>query len=367
MENSPNSRIAVKLFIARVPNTFSEEDLKPVLEEFGAVSELSILRDKATGAHKGCAFAKFDSISDADNAIQALNNQRQLPGAVNKMVVKYADGEDVRLGLPSADSRIQDPLKLFVCSLPKTATEEEVMGLFVPFGAVESIFMMKDPQQQFKGCAFVKMTTKEECLNAIAALNGKTQLPGALRPLEVRFAEKKTDRQQQNVGGRAPPSHGGSQIQPPWTEYFTPEGRPYYYNSVTGVTQWEAPAPAGPQMGGMNGMGGMGGNAQPNLGPAGANIFIFHVPNEWSDQELSSHFQHFGTVIQSRIARDAAGRGKGYGFISYDNPASAASAIAGMDGFAAGSKRLKVSLKKGEDGSAMGGAHMGTQNRYAPY
>src|SRR5690349_6966825 len=27
----------------------------------------------------------------------------------------------------------------------------------------------------------------------------------------------------------------------PWIEYFTQDGRPYYYNSITQVTQWERP------------------------------------------------------------------------------------------------------------------------------
>ena len=28
----------------------------------------------------------------------------------------------------------------------------------------------------------------------------------------------------------------------PWQVHYTAEGRPYYYNNASGVTQWEAPA-----------------------------------------------------------------------------------------------------------------------------
>ena len=48
------------------------------------------------------------------------------------------------------------------------------------------------------------------------------------------------------------------------------------------------------------------------------------------------------------MQRDAYGRSRGYGFISYDSADSAQGAIRGMDGAAVGGKRLKVSIKKGD-------------------
>ena len=46
---------SVKLFIGQVPRSFTESDLRPFVEEFGPIHELSILRDKATGESKGRA------------------------------------------------------------------------------------------------------------------------------------------------------------------------------------------------------------------------------------------------------------------------------------------------------------------------
>ena len=44
---------AIKLFVGQVPKTFEEKDLLPYLERYGAIHELSVLRDKLSHAHKG--------------------------------------------------------------------------------------------------------------------------------------------------------------------------------------------------------------------------------------------------------------------------------------------------------------------------
>ena len=45
--------LSPKMFIGQVPRTWEESDLRPLLEEFGEVHDIQILRDKYTGQHKG--------------------------------------------------------------------------------------------------------------------------------------------------------------------------------------------------------------------------------------------------------------------------------------------------------------------------
>lgn len=89
---------AVKLFVGQVPKNFEEKDLRPYLEPYGPIYELSIHRDKATHAHKGslccqvlvcvlmvclvytgCAFVTFCSKQSAELAQQELHDKTILP------------------------------------------------------------------------------------------------------------------------------------------------------------------------------------------------------------------------------------------------------------------------------------------------
>ncbi|CEG37906.1 cug-bp-and etr-3-like [Plasmopara halstedii] len=101
-------------------------------------------------------------------------------------------------------------------------------------------------------------------------------------------------------------------------------------------------------------------------GPPGCNLFVFHIPNDMTNQDLFNYFATFGNVISARImVEKETGRSRGFGFVSYDNAPSADAAIKGMNGFQVGRKRLKVQHKKEKNQNPMFGEMIDTVNDMA--
>jgi len=104
-----------------------------------------------------------------------------------------------------------------------------------------------------------------------------------------------------------------------------------------------------------------------NKGPDGANLFIFHIPNHFTNLDMYQLFCPYGNLLSVRIMVEKdSGRSRGFGFVSYDYPDAAALAIKELNGFAIGNKRLKVQHKQirqvdqqqqERNHSAVGGGH----------
>lgn len=89
-------------------------------------------------------------------------------------------------------------------------------------------------------------------------------------------------------------------------------------------------------------------------GPDGCNLFIYHLPQEFTDVDLASTFVPFGNMLSAKVVVDLkTNMSRCFGFVSYDNPSSAASAIQTMNGFHIGAKRLKVEHKRAKEATKL--------------
>ena len=304
----PTVEVPVKLFVGRFPRDFSDEDLERVFAAFGKLKECTILRDHGSKDSKGCGFVRFAHLAHAIECIKQTNGVLVVDPSIGPVQVQFANGEIERLGL-SPDQIESPPTKVFVGSLPSDFSTDQLLALFTPFGDVVEAFILED-----KGSGFVKMRTKPQALDAIEALNKKVAAAptsdsgGPGKPLEVRLAVSKLQRQRKLMS--------------------VVRDRP------------AEPVLCAPRL-----------ITAKAAGPVGCNVFVFHIPADWTEFHLRQYFGNHGFLLSATVVRDKQTNiSRGFGFVSFDNPYSAQSAVVHMNGFMVAGKRLKVQLKRGEDG-----------------
>lgn len=77
----------MNIYIGNLNYSVRESDLQQVLEEYGTVDSVKLIKDRETGRSKGFAFAEMPDDSHAARAIEELNGAEY---ASRTMVVKEA-------------------------------------------------------------------------------------------------------------------------------------------------------------------------------------------------------------------------------------------------------------------------------------
>ncbi|XP_051118876.1 RNA-binding protein BRN1-like isoform X2 [Andrographis paniculata] len=331
-------RLEHKLFVGMLPKNVSDDEVSTIFSEYGTITDLQILRGSPQTS-KGCAFLKFETKEQALAAIEALNGKHKMEGSTIPLVVKWADTEKERQA-----RRAQKALSL-ASNMPNIDSRQQASL----FGALPMGYMPPYNRYGYQtpgpyGLMHYRLTplqNQHSFHNLIPPLNHQGN---AMRGVTPDLSSAVNPRHY----AVSPSSYVGSA-----------------YPSVPGV-QYPVQYPGGiisnrPQAGSPGSLSPSTANAQSAAsssvstpshggqieGPPGSNLFIYHIPQEFGDEELGNAFQRFGRVLSAKVYVDkATGVSKCFGFVSYDSPVAAQNAISMMNGFQLGSKKLKVQLKR---------------------
>ncbi|KAM8970179.1 CUGBP Elav-like family member 1 isoform 8-T14 [Sarcophilus harrisii] len=403
---------AIKMFVGQVPRSWSEKDLRELFEQYGAVYEINVLRDRSQNPpqSKGCCFVTFYTRKAALEAQNALHNMKILPGMHHPIQMKPADSEK--------NNAVEDR-KLFIGMISKKCNENDIRVMFSSFGQIEECRILRGPDGLSRGCAFVTFTTRAMAQTAIKAMHQAQTMEGCSSPIVVKFADTQKDKEQKrmaqqlqqqmqqisaasvwgnlaglntlgpqylallqqtassgnlNTLGSLHPMGGLNAMQlqnlaalaaaasaaqntPSGTNALTTSSSPLSVLTSSGSSPSSSSSNSVNPMASLGALQTLAGataglNVGSLAGPEGANLFIYHLPQEFGDQDLLQMFMPFGNVVSAKVFIDKqTNLSKCFGFVSYDNPVSAQAAIQSMNGFQIGMKRLKVQLKRSKNDS----------------
>jgi RNA recognition motif-containing protein len=80
----------MNIYIGNLNYKVKARELREVLEEFGTVHSVKLIKDKATGKSKGFGFVNMPDDNEANNAINGLN-ESELAG--RQMVMRVANSK----------------------------------------------------------------------------------------------------------------------------------------------------------------------------------------------------------------------------------------------------------------------------------
>eukprot|EP00249_Psilotum_nudum_P016199 c25712_g1_i2 orf=282-1604(+) len=335
-------RLEHKLFVGMLPKSASAEDITKIFSPYGEIKELTVI--KGSQASKGCAFLKYGTRYQAMLAIKALNGTFKMEGSTSALVVKWADTEKEKQARKTQKAQAAP----VVTSVTVPVHQPSIYGT-VPSGYAPSL----------NGYGYQAQSAFGMTQYAGLPLSSHPGISGGLLNAGGTVSTMQATGYDLGTGGGPilAASYGATQPAGYLSSLYQPLSGAQYpgvYQSnllgqaaVTSMYQAQAPTAVG-----LNASMGVTPPVKttpgPQVeGPPGANLFIYHLPAEFGDLELSSAFQPFGKVISAKVFVDkVTGLSKCFGFVSYSSPDAAAAAINTMNGSQLGGKRLKVQLKR---------------------
>ncbi|XP_065130702.1 CUGBP Elav-like family member 2 isoform X19 [Paramisgurnus dabryanus] len=334
-----------KLFIGMVSKKCNENDIRVMFSPFGQIEECRILRGP-DGLSRGCAFVTFSTRAMAQNAIKAMHQSQTMEGCSSPMVVKFADTQKDK-----EQRRLQQQLAQQMQQLNSASAWGSLTGLTGLTPQYLALLQQATSSSNLGAFSGIQQMAAGSTANSSAGAMGSMGSLGSLGTLQGlagatvglnninALAGSVNSMAALNGGlGSTGLSNGSAGPMDALTQAYS------------GIQQYAAAAL--PTLYSQSLLQQQSAAGSQKEGPEGANLFIYHLPQEFGDQDILQMFMPFGNVVSAKVFIDKqTNLSKCFGFVSYDNPVSAQAAIQAMNGFQIGMKRLKVQLKRSKNDS----------------
>ncbi|XP_068442156.1 CUGBP Elav-like family member 2 isoform X8 [Clinocottus analis] len=322
-----------KLFIGMVSKKCNENDIRVMFSAFGQIEECRILRGP-DGLSRGCAFVTFSTRAMAQNAIKAMHQSQTMEGCSSPIVVKFADTQKDK-----EQRRLQQQLAQQMQQLNSASTWGSLTGLGGLTPQYLALLQQATSSSNLGAFSGIQQMAASSNASAMNSLTSLGTLQGLAGTVGLNNINALAGMAALNGGlGGAGLTNGTAGTMDALTQAYS------------GIQQYAAAAL--PTLYSQSLLQQQGAAGSQKEGPEGANLFIYHLPQEFGDQDILQMFMPFGNVVSAKVFIDKqTNLSKCFGFVSYDNPVSAQAAIQAMNGFQIGMKRLKVQLKRSKNDS----------------
>ncbi|KAM4603113.1 CUGBP Elav-like family member 1 isoform 4-T4 [Polymixia lowei] len=374
-----------KLFIGMISKKCNENDIRLMFSPYGQIEECRILR--GPDGLSRCAFVTFTARQMAQSAIKSMHQSQTMEGCSSPIVVKFADTQKDKEQRRMAQQLQQQMQQLnaasmwgnltglnslgpqYLALLQQSASTGNALNNLHPISGLNAMqnlaaLAAAASATQATPTGSNAMTTSSSPLSVLTSSgssptssnNSSVNPMASLGALQSLAAGAGAGLNMSSLAGMAALNGGlgsgglsngsGSTMEALSQAYsgiqqYAAAALPSLYNQS--LLSQQSVSAAGSQKEA---------NDSRSTGPEGANLFIYHLPQEFGDQDLLQMFMPFGNVISAKVFIDKqTNLSKCFGFVSYDNPVSSQAAIQSMNGFQIGMKRLKVQLKRSKNDS----------------
>ena len=375
----PATYQSTSLYVGDLHPEVSEGHLFEMFNSIGPVASIRVCRDAVTRRSLGYAYVNFHSPTDAETALDTLNNT----------VIKDIP---CRIMWSQRDPSIRKSGSgnIFIKNLDKEMDHKALSDTFSDFGNILSCKVALDDKGESKGYGFVHYETEEMAERAILKVNGmmvgsQKVFVGPFIPKKERVANRTSNFT--NIYVKNIPQDIPDDVVLGCFQQFgevlsaavmkDKEGKSRGFGFIN-MKDHEAAEAAVQELAGK--VWSFNGYSNPDakvlfLGRAqkktereaelrrkfaklqqeraakyqGVNLYVKNLDDEFGDEWLRTEFSRYGEITSARAMRNEKGDHKGFGFVCFNSPEEANKAVSEMHGRVYGSKPIYVALAQPRD------------------